>query len=228
MNKPSLLISCEHAGNFIPEAYGFIFADALTDLDSHKGWDPGAWEVALSLGSALNAEPMGAHFSRLLIEPNRSLSHPQLFSKYTGKLSLDEKNKLIAEYYLPYRNQIEDKIHSLEKPVLHLSIHSFTPIWNEKERLVDIGLLFDPERTAENLFCAKLKKEIESKRKGFLCKFNEPYLGIDDGFTTYLRTRFGDADYQGIEIEINQKYIANLSPIKEILISSLSKVIQLR
>ena len=38
-------------------------------------------------------------------------------------------------------------------------------------------------------------------------KFNEPYKGTDDGFTTYLRTKFSDDEYLGIEIEVNQKYL---------------------
>ncbi len=228
MNKHTLLITCEHAGRLVPEEYRSLFSNAVEDLDSHKGWDPGAWEIALSLGSVLNTEPVGVHYSRLLIESNRSLSHPKLFSMYTNKLSLTEKNKLITEYYLPYRNQIEERIQTFQKPVLHLSIHTFTPIWNERERQVDIGLLFDPERTKESLFCTTLKRAIDSQRNGFLCRLNEPYLGTDDGFTTYLRTRFDDADYLGIEIEINQKFNTNLSPVKEILISSLTKAIQLR
>ncbi|MGZ5244731.1 MAG: N-formylglutamate amidohydrolase, partial [Bacteroidia bacterium] len=37
-------------------------------------------------------------------------------------------------------------------------------------------------------------------------KFNYPYLGTDDGFTTHLRKLFPDEKYAGVEIEINQKY----------------------
>jgi hypothetical protein len=38
-------------------------------------------------------------------------------------------------------------------------------------------------------------------------EFNKPYLGIDDGLTTYLRTVYPDSHYAGIEIEINQKFV---------------------
>jgi hypothetical protein len=35
---------------------------------------------------------------------------------------------------------------------------------------------------------------------------NYPYVGYSDGLTTYLRTRFDDRQYSGIELEINQRY----------------------
>jgi predicted N-formylglutamate amidohydrolase len=40
-------------------------------------------------------------------------------------------------------------IEASKKPVLHLSIHSFTPIWSGVERKVDIGILFDPDNKSE-------------------------------------------------------------------------------
>ena len=42
--------------------------------------------------------------SRLLIEPNRSLHHPQLFSEFTRDLSEARKDEIIEEFYLPYRH----------------------------------------------------------------------------------------------------------------------------
>ena len=36
---------------------------------------------------------------------------------------------------------------------------------------------------------------------------NYPYRGTGDGLTRYLRSRFDDASYCGIELEINQKHV---------------------
>ena len=38
---------------------------------------------------------------------------------------------------------------------------------------------------------------------------NYPYQGRGDGLTRYLRARFDDAAYCGIELEINQKHVRN-------------------
>jgi hypothetical protein len=48
---------------------------------------------------------------------------------------------------------------------------------------------------------------LEQNLPSFVTKFNEPYKGTDDGFTTYLRQKFRDTEYLGIEVEVNQKYL---------------------
>lgn len=147
----------------------------------------------------------------MLIEVNRSLYHPQIFSEYTDTLLDDEKQELIRTLYLPYREAVENDIlrmlETTQQPVHHLSIHSFTPVWEGVERAVDIGLLFDPDRLAETRFCQHYKRSLQRSLPTFSIRFNEPYQGVDDGFTTYLRTRFSDDQYSGVEIEINQKFI---------------------
>jgi hypothetical protein len=50
-------------------------------------------------------------------------------------------------------------------------------------------------------------KNMESSLLLMSIEFNKPYLGIDDGLTTYLRTIYPDSRYAGIEIEINQKFV---------------------
>jgi predicted N-formylglutamate amidohydrolase len=200
------IISCEHAGNHVPPAYRYLF-DGLDDvLQSHRGWDPGAEEMALMLADKLDTALHTCQTTRLLVEPNRSLDHPELFSEFTRGLAPALKAELVATYYQPYREKVTRSILAANQPVLHLSIHSFTPVFDNAIRTVDIGLLFDPEREHELHCCMLMKEELASAFKGYSIKFNEPYRGIDDGFTTYLRTRFPDERYAGIEVEVNQKF----------------------
>jgi hypothetical protein len=49
--------------------------------------------------------------------------------------------------------------------------------------------------------------QLQAGLPGLVIEFNKPYAGIDDGFTTYLRAKFKDAEYSGIEIEISQKWV---------------------
>lgn len=220
----SIIITCEHAGNHIPDGYLQYFKNADHALQSHEGWDPGAWSIAFFISKELDAPLFGCHISRLLIEVNRSLSHPQLFSRHTTQLKNQEKQQLISEFYLPYRTQVENKIAKSQKPVLHISMHSFTPVLNRVERDVDIGLLFDPERKLELAFCQGYLLALNAVPPPCRVQFNKPYLGIDDGFTTYLRTKFEDKDYAGIEIEINQNLISNPTEIGQKIITGLEKI----
>lgn len=201
------MISCEHGGNQVPEQYQELFEGADEALQSHRGWDPGALDIAAQLAERLPAHLFFETTTRLLIEMNRSLDNPALFSAFSNELDDAGKAKLIAEYHHPYWQSIENKILELDTCVLHLSVHSFTPVWEGVSRAVDIGLLFDPERSRELEYCIQLKLELALRLPGFNIRFNEPYKGTDDGLTTTLRKKFPGNEYLGIELEINQKFV---------------------
>lgn len=201
----NIIITCEHAGNSIPEAYRHLFPpDADEVLASHRGWDPGAWEAASYLAERLNVPLHGCHTSRLLIEVNRSVQNPELFSEFTNALSSREKEILIRDIYQPYRDAVEASVRKTAGSVIHLSMHSFTPGLHGKLRPMDIGLLFDPARPSEVMYCNSLMHSLQGSLPGISLAFNEPYRGVDDGLTTNLRQAF-PSGYSGIEIELNQR-----------------------
>lgn len=224
----NLILTCEHAGNEIPKEYEQYFSKAGEVLKTHRGYDPGALDLFKGL-SPLAVFSQQYMISRLLIEPNRSLGHPQLFSEFTTPLPETQKEQILEDFYMPYRNYIEDRIGSLVlegKVVLHFSIHTFTPELQGEIRNADIGLLFDPSRTGEEEFCTKLKEELLQEDESLIVRFNYPYLGIDDGFTTYLRQKF-PKQYLGIELEVNQKYVRQnemQKRLKKVIFEALSRV----
>ena len=108
---------------------------------------------------------------------------------------------------------------------IHISVHTFTSVYHGKVRAVDIGILFDPNRQQETSFARILRGAISSD--DLVVKYNEPYQGTDDGFTTTLRTKFGDDQYLGIELEINQKFEnKELDHVSVVLSSSVLKAIK--
>jgi predicted N-formylglutamate amidohydrolase len=225
--KPTLLVSCEHAGNEVPERYSTLFSEAKAVLASHRGWDPGALEVARFLAAELPARLFSMPVTRLLIEMNRSLDNPQLFSEFSDGLAEEEKTKLIDQYYFPYRNSIEQAIGKTRGGVIHLSIHSFTPVLNGAVRQVDVGLLFDPDRKPELQFCSALKRNLGRELTELTIAFNEPYKGTDDGLTTFLRKKFPGNKYLGIELEMNQKVVGTpfFYSLKPSLLSGIKQAI---
>ncbi|MCC5942711.1 MAG: N-formylglutamate amidohydrolase [Balneolaceae bacterium] len=209
----NIIISCEHASNDVPAGYKSLFTGHERLLKSHRGWDPGAIEIAKTISKELNAPLFSYPYTRLLIEPNRSIGHPKLFSEISKPLSKEQKNVLIHEYYLPYRSRIIDKIeHQIihKYSVLHLSIHTFVPKLDGKVRDFDIGILYDPKRTAEKEFSKAWKRSIRKNLPKFKVKMNQPYKGTSDGFTTALRDKFNEMDYLGIELEVNQKSVSDI------------------
>jgi len=115
----------------------------------------------------------------------------------------------LVKYYFPYRQQVEADVEAAAKRgrrVVHLSIHTFTPVLDGEARRADVGLLYDPRRAGEIAFCAKLKAAILDRRPDLSVRKNYPYLGTADGFTTAIRKKWSAAEYVGIEVEVNQRW----------------------
>jgi predicted N-formylglutamate amidohydrolase len=217
MSDLVILITCEHASNAVPADYKTIFSNEAI-LETHEGWDPGALDIAKEFGSFLELPVHTYDYTRLLIEVNRSLDHPKLFSQWTDALSDVDKTHLIENYYLPYRQKIESEIAKMLEAgnvVVHLSVHTFTPDFFGEKREVEVGLLFDEYRRLETEFCALWHELILKSMPKLDLRFNEPYKGADDGFTTYLRSKFPEGTYIGLELEVSQKF--NQIPNKKLI-----------
>lgn len=208
--SPEWIISCEHAGNLIPEQYEQYFWDADKILKSHRGWDPGAFQLAEFLSRKTGAQLFSYPYTRLFIDTNRSIGNPKLFSEFSRILINTEKQKVIEAYYLPYRNEVTESIRQKLKQkgtVIHISIHSFTPVLNGKKRDFEIGLLYDPSRILEKNVSRLWKSIIHKSYPDLRVRMNQPYKGVSDGFTTCLRKVFDLKSYLGIELEINQQLV---------------------
>jgi predicted N-formylglutamate amidohydrolase len=204
----SYLVTCEHASNKIPKEYArpFSSGEAKKLLTTHAGYDIGAAHVATCLAPQLNAPLFLGGMSRLLIDLNRSLHHPRVFSTRSASLSAKLREQLVVSYE-EYRAEVLDALEQRKPCVFHLSIHSFTPIWEGVPRSTDIGLLYDPKREGETAWAKRVQRRLR-EQSGLTIHRNAPYRGYADGFTTALRAKFSQRRYLGVEIEVNQKLIA--------------------
>ena len=227
------IVTCEHGGNRVPARYTKLFAPYEKELDSHRGYDPGALELARAVASALGAPFLYSTTTRLLIELNRSANHKGLFSKVTNKLDESEQDWLIQNYYMPYQNRVEKAIGDLcgrNRKVLHLSVHSFAPVMKGERRNAEIGLLYDPRRPMEKSFCRAWREVLRNEWPQYRVRMNYPYQGKADGFTTQLRKRFPVKAYAGIEVEVNQKHYQSSrrewNALKFVVVNSLLRTLQ--
>ncbi len=218
----ALVVTCEHGGNEIPPEYAAAFRGAKSVLASHRGYDPGALELARQFARELYAPLFHSTVSRLVVELNRSRHHRALFSSYTRDLPAATRADILARHYVPYRDAVESKIAGLicgkNLAVHHLSVHSFTPVLDGETRRADIGLLYDPRRPLEFDWCLAWRMALRERRPDLVVRRNYPYRGISDGFVTYLRKKFSAQRYAGVELEVNQKYpLAGGKPWRELI-----------
>jgi predicted N-formylglutamate amidohydrolase len=205
-----LLITCEHGGNRIPVRYRPLFAGRKSLLESHRGHDPGALNMARELAHHFRAPLVYATVSRLLVDLNRSIGHRALYSDATRGLSAVEHARILGRHYLPYRSKVEalvDKAIAAGHRVVHVASHSFTPVLDGRVRNADIGLLYDPARPGERALCAQWARALAAAVRPLRVRRNYPYQGRNDGLTRRLRQQHRATHYVGVELEINQKHL---------------------
>ena len=185
-----------------------LFARHGARLAGHRGYDIGALACARGLSAALRAPLIHAEVSRLLVDLNRSPGHPALFSDLTRALPAARREEILARHYFPHRARIERWIAARVRAgriVLHVAVHSFTPVLDGKARTTDIGLLYDPGRPLEAEFCRRWQTALRERGPGLRVRRNYPYRGVSDGLTRHLRGLFPAGAYAGVELEINQR-----------------------
>ena len=193
-----VVISCEHGGRAVPGAYASLLAGHESVLDSHRGWDPGALTLGRRMANALGVPLHAATTTRLLVELNRSMGHPQLFSEFTRSLPPAQRLEIIRRHYRPHRDAVEGAVArhiAAGYRVIHIASHSFTPVMH--------GV---PRRAGEKAFAAAWLMNFATRRPALRLRRNYPYQGRADGLMSLLRKRFADDCYVGIELEVNQGF----------------------
>lgn len=228
-NPRQLILSCEHASNRLPAAWSASLQD-LDALDSHRGWDAGAAQLARYLSRQLQAPLQLGRFTRLLVDLNRSPTHPRLHGPGIRELEAARRGAILQRYYWPYREAVTARIaDTLTRriPVLHVSVHSFTPVLDGDTRRAEIGLLYDPARRIERQLCRDWQALLKSAAPQWRIRRNYPYTGVQDGFIPALRKQFADPGYAGVELEVNQALVGSRqwTSLKRIIRDSLGQLL---
>ncbi len=205
--KYKLILSCEHASNHIPKDFASHLKVPAKILSSHLAYDLGAREVFEYLRRCSGAYGLSADVSRLLVDCNRSFYGKRPFSDYSNNMEAALKSRALEFFYLPFRQKLERQIKSNFQNgfgTIHISVHSFTPKLRGIVRNAHIGLLYSPKRKMEKNVVNRIFADTRQAKQNWILRKNYPYLGIADGFTSYLRKHFPASSYLGLELEINQ------------------------
>ncbi len=204
-----MVVTCEHGGNRVPRRDRSLFAHAGRALASHRGFDAGALDVARRLARAWRAPLFSATTTRLLVDLNRSPHNPAVFSAHTRGLPRARRDALLDRHHRPHWRRVRAALAERTGPVLHLAVHSFTPVLRGMRRDFGIGILYDPKRRAERSLALVWQRRLARALPGVGVRRNAPYRGDADGLTTALRRELPARHYLGIELELNQRLIAS-------------------
>jgi len=65
--KTQLFLTCEHASNAIPEEYHYLFESHHGLLQTHRGWDIGAFSLFEVIRETFPCLSLAASWSRVFI-----------------------------------------------------------------------------------------------------------------------------------------------------------------
>ena len=176
-SAPGLVLTCEHASQALPNGWEWPEPDRWL-IGTHWAYDLGIADVTRQLAAALRAPAVLSTFSRLLIDPNRPVGHPDLFRgsaegqavHLNADLSHEQQLRRRLALYEPYHQAIDRRLSDLPRAAI-LSMHSFTPVYEGDVRSLEIGVLFNEHEALAVSVARALAAD------GWTVALNEPYSG---------------------------------------------------
>ena len=177
-----VLLVCDHASNRIPASLDGLGVSPV-DVQTHFALDIGAADICRHLSRRLGLPAVLAAYSRLVVDCNRALTDSSAFPRcleqilVPGNQVLDHgARKARADaLYWPYHHAVREQLQRLASddrvPAL-IAIHSFTRVFENRERPWHIGILWDKDPRIPVPLIDAL-----SAVDGVVVGDNEPYSG---------------------------------------------------
>ena len=187
------------------------------------------------MAEALDAPLVLAGYSRLVIDLNRPVGHPQSICEVSDGtpvpanrgLDAEARRRRVRDLFEPYHDAVNRALGRLwdrapdRAPAL-FSVHSFTPRYGAEHRPWDIGVLWNRDPR----LAVPLMERLEAL--GLDVGDNEPYSGKDLAYTIDMHG--GAAGLANCVVEINQDQVADDAGVArwaEILTPILGDILEL-
>jgi predicted N-formylglutamate amidohydrolase len=200
------VLVCEHASANIPAGLNDLGLSENARF-SHAAWDIGARDMALRLSETLNAPLVLGGISRLVYDCNRPFSAPDCIParseafKIPGnaELSPEARQFRFDRVHKPFHDQVAETVNAAGPNTCLVTLHSFTPVYNNSPRDAEIGYLYHAD--ARLAYAA-----LAQHTGGMRAALNEPYSATDG--VTYTLQKHGEAhDIPALMVEVRNDLI---------------------
>ncbi|MEM7357507.1 MAG: N-formylglutamate amidohydrolase [Pseudomonadota bacterium] len=204
-----IFVFADHASNAIPADYNDLGLPEDV-LETHIAWDIGAGALATRIAETLNGTLFTCTYSRLIIDPNRSLATKDLIPATSDQipipgnqmLSEAERKERIERLYVPYHNQLAASIDAFtpRAPLpFVVSVHSFTKrmMGAVEDRPWNVGMLWRQDEASANTVIEWLRKNTD-----WAIGSNEPYDARE--FNYSIDRHVGAKDIKHLTFEVRQ------------------------
>lgn len=216
IGQSRIVLTCEHAGNTIPECLGTLGLDSQ-DLLRHIAWDIGAAVTAKYIAEHIDAPLVLQNYSRLVIDCNRPEYSSDMIpvvsdgTQVAGNahLTVTDCKIRFAEISQPFHRTVQslldERIERGETPLV-FAIHSYTPRLqsDQIDRPWDLGLLYNRDNRLAVLF----REVLDNTEHDLVVADNKPYAVSDESDYT-LPVHCEKRGIHGLLLEIRNDLIAD-------------------
>ena len=213
---------CDHAFNALPEECGGLGLSPEL-LASHIALDIGAADLTCALAERLAAPGLLCGFSRLLIDPTRSLDRTDLILSESDGVAIPgnqdlppgARHRRITDYFEPYHERLDYEIEQIcaahEDPLI-VSIHSFTRRLNvdPQDRPWHVGVLWGHDEATARAFMDRL-----GHRDGLIVGDNKPYDARE--FNYSIDRSVAPLKLRHLTLEIRQDLISDAEGVARMI-----------
>jgi predicted N-formylglutamate amidohydrolase len=210
---------CDHATPRIPDEFHNLGLDARF-LQTHIAYDIGAKDLTLALADHFGARAITSDFSRMLVDPNRSMDRDDHIPAVSDGIEIPGNQGLTAvareerihRFFEPYHQALAEEIDAargaLSDPLL-VSVHSFTPRLHttHEDRPWHVGILWAHDEPTAKRFITALRERAPDYRVGD----NEPYDAR--GFNYTIDRHIKPLGLRHLTLEVRQDLIADAQGI---------------
>ncbi|MEQ8665766.1 MAG: N-formylglutamate amidohydrolase [Rhodospirillales bacterium] len=204
-----LVLICDHAGLSVPKALGDL---GLPDSAwaRHISHDIGARRMTEMLSADLDAVAVMHNYSRLVIDCNRPLGHPESIiavsddqpvpanERCTTAQAALRENALFWPYHQTISSLIGSRWRHAGRPPILFSVHSFTPRYGGTIRPWDAGVLYNRDPRMAKPMMEYLRTQ------GLNIGDNQPYSGLEAAFTIDVHGAAPGIAHMVIEVNQDQ------------------------
>jgi predicted N-formylglutamate amidohydrolase len=197
-----IFVTCEHASEHFPDPWRLGPSDGWL-AGTHWAYDIGAESIARAVAAHLGAVAVLSRFSRLVADPNRAETDPDLIRDTAegrpialnqGVRSEDRARRLAL--WNGYHDAVSANLARSNATIL-FSLHTFTPVYAKTPRRLEVGVLSNRDEHLGSRLCTALSSA------GFLALQNEPYSG-KEGLMYAADRHSARHGCRALELEVRQ------------------------
>lgn len=202
------ILSCEPATSAIPEWHREVFRGHEDVVTSQEGWSPGSLNLAQAFATKLRTLLAHGDITRLLVDFSRRPDDPERFSRFSLKLTEEQRRKLDERHHYAHfkilKQRIEEELRK-EDNAIHISLRA-----DNRPDMATVEFIQDPSRDVETSFVRKWTDALRAAAPDLkFAVVSDPNYGLSSALRDEFPERFGS-----ISVVASQSSFLDGTPIR--------------